>query len=62
MTASESGHPPIGSSTTPASDIVEAQWLAERHGLERFRCEQPPFSILNRAIEREVLPIANGGG
>ena len=52
----------IGSSTTPASDIVETQWVAERRGLERFRTEQPPYSILNRAIEREVLPIAERCG
>jgi aryl-alcohol dehydrogenase-like predicted oxidoreductase len=52
----------IGSSTMPASDIVEAQWVAERRGLERFRCEQPPYSILNRAIEAEVLPVAQRYG
>jgi aryl-alcohol dehydrogenase-like predicted oxidoreductase len=52
----------IGSSTTPASDIVEAQWAAERRGLERFRTEQPPYSILNRSIESEVLPIAQRYG
>ncbi len=46
----------IGSSTTPASNIVEAQWLAERRSLHRFRVQQPPYSILNRAIETEVLP------
>ncbi|MEV6610350.1 aldo/keto reductase [Kutzneria sp. NPDC051319] len=46
----------IGSSTFPASGIVEAQWAAERRGYERFRTEQPPYSILNRSIEREVLP------
>jgi aryl-alcohol dehydrogenase-like predicted oxidoreductase len=46
----------IGSSTTPAANIVEAQWVAERRGLQRFRVEQPPYSILNRAIESEVLP------
>ncbi|GAA3239949.1 aldo/keto reductase [Dactylosporangium siamense] len=46
----------IGSSQTPASEIVEAQWVAQRRGLERFRTEQPPYSILNRGIEREVLP------
>ncbi|GAB3841240.1 aldo/keto reductase [Dactylosporangium cerinum] len=46
----------IGSSQTPASDIVGAQWVAQRRGLERFRTEQPPYSILNRGIEREVLP------
>ncbi|MBO4270130.1 aldo/keto reductase [Microbispora triticiradicis] len=52
----------IGSSTMPASDIVEAQWVAERRGLERFHTEQPPYSILNRAIEREVLPVAQRHG
>jgi aryl-alcohol dehydrogenase-like predicted oxidoreductase len=46
----------IGASGTPASDIVEAQWAAERRGLARFHTEQPPYSILNRGIEREVLP------
>jgi len=52
----------IGSSTMPASDIVEAQWTAERRGLERFRTEQPPYSILNRGIEAEVLPVAQRYG
>ena len=52
----------IGASTTPASDIVEAQWVAERRGLERFHTEQPPYSILNRAIEREVLPVTQRYG
>jgi aryl-alcohol dehydrogenase-like predicted oxidoreductase len=52
----------IGSSTTPASDIVEAQWVAERHGLERFHTEQPPYSILNRSIESEVLPVTQRYG
>src|SRR5262245_47662861 len=41
----------IGSSALPASDIVESHWAAERHGLERFHTEQPPYSILSRAIE-----------
>ncbi|MFJ2651199.1 aldo/keto reductase [Streptomyces sp. NPDC087420] len=52
----------IGSSNTPASDIVEAQWVAERRNLERFRTEQPPYSLLNRGIEREVLPVAQRYG
>jgi aryl-alcohol dehydrogenase-like predicted oxidoreductase len=52
----------IGSSNTPASDIVEAQWAAERRGFERFRTEQPAYSILNRGIEREVLPVAQRYG
>ena len=46
----------IGSSTFPASEIVEAQWVAERRGRERFVCEQPPYSILVRGIETDVLP------
>jgi aryl-alcohol dehydrogenase-like predicted oxidoreductase len=52
----------IGSSTMPASDIIEAQWVAERRGLERFRTEQPTYSILNRGIETEVLPVAQRYG
>ncbi|WP_394941697.1 aldo/keto reductase [Psychromicrobium sp. YIM B11713] len=52
----------FGSSTTPASNLVEAHWVAERRGLERFRTEQPPYSILNRSIEREVLPVAQQYG
>lgn len=52
----------IGSSTMPASDIVEAQWVAERRGLVRFRSEQPTYSILNRGIEREVLPVTQRYG
>jgi aryl-alcohol dehydrogenase-like predicted oxidoreductase len=45
-----------GSSTFPASQIVEAQWVAERRGRERFVCEQPPYSILVREVENDVLP------
>jgi aryl-alcohol dehydrogenase-like predicted oxidoreductase len=52
----------IGTSTFPASEIVEAQWVAERRGLERFRTEQPPYSIINRSIESEVLPICQRYG
>ncbi len=48
----------FGSSTFPAEQIVEAQWVAERRGRERFRTEQPPYSILVRGIERDVLPVA----
>jgi aryl-alcohol dehydrogenase-like predicted oxidoreductase len=46
----------IGSSTFPPSAIVEAQWTAERRNRERFVCEQPPYSILVRGIEADVLP------
>ncbi len=52
----------IGSSTFPAEAIVEAQWAAERRGLERFRCEQPPYSLLTRGIEAGVLPACERYG
>ncbi|KHK95231.1 aldo/keto reductase [Microbacterium mangrovi] len=52
----------IGSSDMPASEMVEAQWVAERRGLERFRVEQPHYSLLDRSIEREVLPVAQRYG
>jgi aryl-alcohol dehydrogenase-like predicted oxidoreductase len=46
----------IGSSTFPASRIVEAQWVARDRGRERFVCEQPPYSLLVRGVENDVLP------
>jgi aryl-alcohol dehydrogenase-like predicted oxidoreductase len=52
----------IGTSKQPAADIVEAQWIAERRGFERIRCEQPNYSILNRGIERDVLPVTQRYG
>jgi aryl-alcohol dehydrogenase-like predicted oxidoreductase len=52
----------FGSSTFPAEQIVEAQWVAERRGRERFMTEQPPYSILVRGIERDVLPVVQAYG
>jgi aryl-alcohol dehydrogenase-like predicted oxidoreductase len=52
----------IGSSTFPPSAIVEAQWVAERRGRERFVCEQPPYSILVRGVEADVLPTCQRHG
>jgi aryl-alcohol dehydrogenase-like predicted oxidoreductase len=52
----------LGSSTFPASEIVEAQWVAERRNRERFVCEQPPYSILVRGIEADVLPTCQRHG
>jgi aryl-alcohol dehydrogenase-like predicted oxidoreductase len=46
----------IGSSTYPAAQIVRAQWVARERGLQRFVCEQPPYSMLVRGIEADVLP------
>ncbi len=52
----------IGSSTFPAEQIVEAQWVADRRGHVRFRCEQPPYSIFVRGIEAGVLPTCQKYG
>ena len=52
----------IGSSTFPASQIVEAQWVAQQRGRDRFVCEQPPYSLLVRGIEVDVLPTARRYG
>jgi aryl-alcohol dehydrogenase-like predicted oxidoreductase len=46
----------VGSSTFPAGEIVEAQWVAEKRGRERFVSEQPPYSLLVRGVEADVLP------
>jgi len=52
----------FGHSTFTGSEIVEAQAVAERRGRERFRCEQPPYSILVRYIERDALPACRRHG
>ena len=51
-----------GCSTFPAHQIVEAHWASERRGLERFVCEQPPYSMLVRTIEADVLPTCQRYG
>jgi aryl-alcohol dehydrogenase-like predicted oxidoreductase len=52
----------IGTSTFEPSSIVEGQWIAERRGRERVVSEQPPYSILVRGIERDMLPVAQRYG
>ncbi len=52
----------FGHSTFPASAIVEAQWTAQRRNRERFVTEQPPYSILTRGIENDVLPTCQRYG
>jgi aryl-alcohol dehydrogenase-like predicted oxidoreductase len=52
----------FGTSKVPASQIVEAQWVADRRGHGRFRTEQPPYSLLTRAIEYDVLPTCQRHG
>jgi aryl-alcohol dehydrogenase-like predicted oxidoreductase len=51
-----------GHSTFPAEQIVEAQWVARERGRERFVCEQPPYALLVRGIERDVLPTCQRHG
>jgi aryl-alcohol dehydrogenase-like predicted oxidoreductase len=52
----------FGASKVPASEIVEAQWVADRRGHGRFRTEQPPYNMLTRAIEYDVLPACQRHG
>jgi aryl-alcohol dehydrogenase-like predicted oxidoreductase len=52
----------FGSSTFPAHEVVEAQWVAQRRGLGRFVTEQPPYSMLVRGIEADLLPVAQRYG
>jgi len=52
----------VGSSSYSGSQIVEAQWVARERRLERFRTEQPPYSLLTRGIELDVLPTAQRHG
>lgn len=52
----------IGSSSYAASQIVEAQWVAKDRRLQRFVTEQPPYSILVRGVEEDVLPTARRHG
>ena len=52
----------IGSSTFPPSAVVEAQWVAERRGRQRFVSEQPPYSLLVRGVEAELLPTCERFG
>ena len=46
----------LGSSTFPAAQIVAAHWVSAEHRLRRYVCEQPPYSILARGVEADVLP------
>ncbi len=52
----------FGSSTFPAHQMVQAQWVSERRNLGRFVTEQPPYSLLVRGIEADVLPVAQDYG
>jgi aryl-alcohol dehydrogenase-like predicted oxidoreductase len=52
----------FGCSTFPAHAVVESQWVSERRGLGRFVSEQPPYSILARGVEADLLPTAERYG
>jgi aryl-alcohol dehydrogenase-like predicted oxidoreductase len=52
----------IGSSTYAAWQVVEALWASQRYGLNRFVSEQPPYHLLDRRIERELIPMAQTYG
>ncbi|HEY8558214.1 MAG TPA: aldo/keto reductase, partial [Actinomycetes bacterium] len=41
---------------------VRAQWVARDRGLARYVCEQPPYSLLARGIEADVLPTCRRHG
>ena len=51
-----------GCSTFPAHQVVESHWVAERRGRERFRTEQPQYSMLARGIEADLLPVCQQYG
>ncbi len=52
----------IGTSTFPAWQIVESLWVSKELGLNRFVCDQPPYHLLDRSIERELVPLAQTYG
>jgi len=46
----------LGTSTFAAWQLMEALWVSKELGLHRFVCEQPPYHLLDRRIERELIP------
>ncbi len=52
----------IGTSTYAAWQVVESLWVSDRYSLNRFVCEQPPYHIMDRRIERELVPVARSYG
>jgi aryl-alcohol dehydrogenase-like predicted oxidoreductase len=52
----------IGTSTFAAWQFVESLWASEKHGLNRFICEQQPYNLLDRRVERELMPMAQTYG
>ena len=52
----------LGASTYAAWQIMESLWVSKEYGLNRFICEQPPYHLLDRRIERELIPMAQNYG
>ncbi len=52
----------LGCSSFPAWRVVESIWIAKELGLNRLVCEQPPYNLLDRRIETELLPAARDYG
>jgi len=52
----------IGTTTYAAWQLAEAWYIAKELGLNRFVSEQPPYNLLDRRIERELLPFAQTYG
>jgi aryl-alcohol dehydrogenase-like predicted oxidoreductase len=52
----------VGSSSFSAWQVVEALWASKEYALNRFVTEQPAYSLLDRSIERELVPMAQAYG
>lgn len=52
----------IGTSSFAAWQVMESLWAAKEYGLNRFVCEQPAYNLLDRRIERELVPMAQTYG
>lgn len=52
----------VGASTFAAWQLCESLWVAKELGLNRFVSEQPPYHLLDRRIERELVPFAQTYG
>ena len=52
----------LGTSTFAAWQVMESLWVSKEYGLNRFVTEQPPYHLLDRRIERELVPMAQTYG
>ena len=46
-----------GCSSFAAWQVCEAHYVARQLGSQGFVCEQPPYNLLDRRVERELLPF-----